>query len=102
MDRFDLEMARRYRARLEKHRAHQAKYRAKNKAGKRPERDDVERAALRLFLGSALRYPDREHKWIDAIARDLAGKGFREVATKRVIANMLERLRGGNEEDLAE
>ncbi|RYC33071.1 hypothetical protein D3273_04110 [Lichenibacterium minor] len=92
MDRIDIEMARRYLARKAKHRVDQANHRAKNKAEKRPERDDIERAALRVLLESARRFPEAKHAWIDTIARDLAKKGFREAATKRAIAGMQERL----------
>ncbi len=93
MDMFDVEMARRYKARVAKHRVDQANHRAKSKAERRPERDDIERAALRVLLNSMIRHPDAAHGWVQAVARDLAAtkSKFDPAKTTAVLNGIIER-----------
>ncbi len=96
----DRKAAKTHRAGLKRHCAEQARHRAKNKADRRPERDDVAGAALRFLLNTAVRHPERAPAWTVALARDLAGldKPFDPVKTTAVVEAMIERQRNAMEQ----
>ena len=97
----DRKAAKTHRAGLKRHRADQARHRAKNKAKKRPERDDVANAALRMLLTAAVRHPERVPTWTNALARDLAGLKvpFDPAETTAVFQAMVERRREAMERE---
>lgn len=91
----DAKAALKHRAHLERQRADQARHRAKNKARRRPARDDVANAALRMLLTAAVLRPNQAATWTNALARDLAGLEvpFDPAETAAVFEAMLERRR---------
>jgi Arc/MetJ-type ribon-helix-helix transcriptional regulator len=91
----DAKAAKAHRLQLKSHSVDQAKHRAKNKAKRRPERDDVANAALRLLLTSTVRHPEWATAWTTNIARDLGRlkNPFDPVETAAVFEAMIERHR---------
>ena len=101
MSDFDLTASRRYRARLAKQRAYQAKYRAGKKTRKAPDREDVAKANLTASLDSFRRLPARIDPWMAYIVSQLEMDGFDRKASNTVVLGIVDRaLQDAQEETM--
>ncbi len=99
MSDFDLTASRRYRARLAKQRAYQAKYRAKRKTGRAPDREDVAKASLTASLDSFRHRPERTDSWMAYIVSQLEVDGFDRKASATVVRGIVHRALKDTPED---
>ena len=90
-------MAQSHKQRLEKQRARQREYRRKQRAARRPSRDDIARALLHFALRENLRLgrSDKLDALWDAVAAVLVEQGYDAEQTSEAFADLVDRYRRG-------
>ena len=88
-------MAQSRRERLEKQRLRQREYRRKQRAARKPSRDDIARAALHWSVKRALPDEATMDKLADRILPILVAQGFDRRKTDEAFDELVERYRSG-------
>ena len=88
-------MAQSRRDRLEKQRLRQREYRRKQRAARKPSRDDIARAALHWAVKRALPDEAMVDKLADRILPILVAQGFDRRKTDEAFDELVERYRSG-------